>query len=61
VAEPQLVTDVVRDGILDNLPESPVVLADPILKLGKLNKVVDSLAIIWKEDCNDSIFIVIFW
>jgi len=61
MAEPQFVTDAVRDGILDHLPESPVIPADPILKLGKLDKVVDSLAVIWKGDCNDSIFIVIFW
>ena len=46
MAEPQLVTDAVRDGILDHLPESSVILADPILKLGKLDKVVDSLATI---------------
>jgi len=61
VAEPQLVTDVVRDGILNHLFESSVVPADSILKLGKLDKVVDSLAIIWKGDCDDSVFIVIFW
>jgi len=46
MAEPQLVTDAVRDGILDHFPESPVVPADPILKLGKLGKVVDSLVVI---------------
>jgi len=61
MAEPQLVTDAVRDGILDHLSESPVVPADLILKLGKLDKVVDSFAVIWKGDYNDSVFIVIFW
>ena len=61
MAEPQLITDVVRNGILDHLSESPVIPVDPILKLGKLDKVVDSLTIIWKGDCNDSIFIIIFW
>jgi len=53
--------NVIRNGILDHLPESLVIPADPILKLGKLDKVVDSLAIIWKGDCNNSIFIIIFW
>jgi len=61
VAKTQLIIDAVKDGILDHLPESPVIPADPIFKLGKLDKVVDSLAIIWKGDCNNSIFIVIFW
>jgi len=46
MAEPQLVMDAVRDGILDHLSESPVVPVDPILELGKLDKVVDSLAVI---------------
>jgi len=34
---------------------------DVVLELGKLDKVIDSLAIIWKGDCYDSILIVILW
>jgi len=61
MAEPQFVINTVRDSILDHLPKSPVILVDSILKLGKLDKVVDSLAVIWKGNCNNSIFIIIFW
>jgi len=32
-----------------------------ILKLGKLDKIIDGLAIIMEGNCNNSILIIVFW
>ena len=61
VCDTQLITDVVRNGILHHFSECSVILTDPVLKLGKLDEVVDSLAVIWKRDCNDSVLVIIIW
>jgi len=50
---------VVGDGILYHFSEQPIILTDAVLELGKLDKVIGSLAIIWKRDCYDSILIII--
>jgi len=47
------------DGILYHFSERPIILTDAVLELGKLDKVIGSLAIIWKRDCYDSILIII--
>ena len=59
MAKPQLIVDVVRNGILYHFSERPITLTDAVLELGKLDKVIGSLAIIWKRDCYDSILIII--
>ena len=61
MAKPQLIVDAVRNGILHYFSECSVVLTDLVLELGKLDEVVDSLAVIWKRDCNDSVLVIIFW
>jgi len=61
MAKSQLIIDAVRNGILYHFSECSVVPTDPVLKLGKLDKVVDSLTIIWKRNCNNSILVIIFW
>ena len=61
MAKPQLIMDVVRNGIPHHFSECSVVLTDPVLELGKLDEVVDSLAVIWKRNCNDSVLVIIFW
>jgi len=61
MAKPQLIVDAVRNGILHYFSECSVVLTDLVLELGKLDEVVDSLAVIWKRDYNDSILVIIFW
>jgi len=61
MAKPQLIMDAVRNGILHHFSECSVIPIDPVLKLGKLDKVVNGLAIIWKRNCNNSILITIFW
>ena len=61
MAKPQLIADAVRNGILHHFSEYSVVPTDPVLELGKLDEVVDSLAVIWKRDCNDSVLVIIFW
>ena len=61
MAKPQLVADTVRNGILHHFPECPVIPTDLVLKLSKLDKVVDGLAVIREWDCNDCVLIIIFW
>jgi len=61
MAKPQLIVDVVRNGILYHFSECSVIPTDLVLELGKLDEVVDSLAVIWKRNCNDSILVIIFW
>jgi len=60
MAKPQLIVDVVRNGILYYFFECSVVSMDLVLELGKLDEVVNGLAIIWKRS-NDSILVIIFW
>ena len=57
----QLIVDAVRNGILYHFSECSVIPTDLVLKLGKLDKVVDGLAIIWKKNCNNSVLVIIFW
>ena len=61
MAKPQLITDAVRNGILHHFSECSVIPTDLVLELGKLDEVVDSLAVIWKRNCNDSVLVIIFW
>ena len=61
MTKPQLVANAIWDSILHYLLERPVIPTDAILELGKLNKIIDSLAIIGEENCNDGIFVVILW
>ena len=60
VAKPQLIMDAVRNGILHHFSECSIVPMDLVLKLGKLDEVIDGLAIIWKRNCNNSVLITIF-
>ena len=61
VTEPQFVIYTVGDGILYYFLEQSIIPTDVVLELGKLDKVIDSLAIIWKRDYYNSILIVILW
>ena len=46
MAKPQFIADAVRNSILHHFSECSVIPMDPVLELGKLDEVVDSLAII---------------
>jgi len=59
MTELQFVMYVVGDGILYHFSEQSIILIDAVLELGKLDKVIGSLAIIWKRDCYNSILIII--
>ena len=61
VTKPQLVANAIWDGIFHYLPERPVIPTDAILELGKLNKIIDGLAIVGEGNRDDGIFIVILW
>jgi len=55
------IVDAIKNGILHYFSECSVISMDLVLELGKLDEVVDGLAVIWKRNCNNSILVIIFW
>jgi len=55
----ELITDVARKGVLDNLAERAVVPPDTVLVLCKLDEIVHCLAFNWEWDSNNGIFVII--
>jgi len=60
MTKPQFITDAVQNGILYYLLKWPIILSNAILKLDKLDKIIDSLAIIVKRNCDNGVFIIVF-